>query len=87
MNYLFNFNVQDNNGTLAHLKTCCGSPAYAAPELLFGNSYSGPQIDVWSAGVLLYALLVGKLPFDDENIGNLYNKIKVSLKQIKFKSI
>lgn len=62
---------------LSHLKTCCGSPAYAAPELISGLSYSGPAVDVWSAGVLLYALLVGQLPFDDENLTTLYKKIQV----------
>ena len=61
---------------LNKLETCCGSPAYAAPELISGHVYSGPAVDVWSCGVLLYALLVGQLPFDDENIGNLYKKIK-----------
>ncbi|CAG2104316.1 unnamed protein product, partial [Medioppia subpectinata] len=66
----------DNKNSLAHLSTCCGSPAYAAPELLQGPHYSGPAVDVWSAGVLLFALLVGRLPFDDENIGALYKKIQ-----------
>ena len=59
------------------MRTCCGSPAYAAPELLQGPYYSGPAVDVWSAGVLLFALLTGRLPFDDENIGALYKKIQV----------
>lgn len=59
------------------MQTCCGSPAYAAPELLRGQTYSGPAVDVWSAGVLLYSLLVGQLPFDDDNINTLYKKIQM----------
>lgn len=59
------------------MQTCCGSPAYAAPELLKGLTYSGPAVDVWSAGVLLYSLLVGQLPFDDDNVNNLYKKIQI----------
>lgn len=59
------------------LKTCCGSPAYAAPELIAGKQYLGSEADLWSMGVLLYALLCGYLPFDDDNIALLYKKIQV----------
>ncbi|KAK6912795.1 Ubiquitin-associated domain [Dillenia turbinata] len=58
------------------LKTSCGSPNYAAPEVISGRLYAGPEVDVWSCGVILYALLCGTLPFDDENIPNLFKKIK-----------
>ncbi|KAL4379110.1 hypothetical protein GQ457_02G011070 [Hibiscus cannabinus] len=58
------------------LKTSCGSPNYAAPEVISGKLYAGSEVDVWSCGVILYALLCGTLPFDDENIPNLFKKIK-----------
>ncbi|OVA06747.1 Ubiquitin-associated domain/translation elongation factor EF-Ts [Macleaya cordata] len=58
------------------LKTNCGSLNYAAPEVLSRELYAGPEVDVWSCGVILYALLCGTLPFDDENIPYLLVKIK-----------
>ena len=58
------------------LSTSCGSPNYAAPEVISGSMYAGPEVDVWSCGVILYALLCGNLPFDDENIPSLFKKIK-----------
>jgi 5'-AMP-activated protein kinase catalytic alpha subunit len=57
------------------LKTACGSPCYAAPEMIAGKRYNGTQVDIWSCGVVLFALLSGFLPFEDPNTGKLYKKI------------
>ena len=57
------------------LKTACGSPCYAAPEMIAGKRYNGVGVDLWSCGVILFALLAGYLPFEDPNTSNLYKKI------------
>ena len=57
------------------LKTACGSPCYAAPEMISGQKYKGLMVDIWSTGVILYAMLAGKLPFEDPNTNKLYTKI------------
>ncbi|KAI8099714.1 uncharacterized protein BX664DRAFT_377459 [Halteromyces radiatus] len=61
-------------GTL--LETSCGSPHYASPEIVSGIPYNGTASDIWSCGVILYALLCGHLPFDDTNIRELLYKVK-----------
>lgn len=58
------------------LETSCGSPHYASPEIIRGIQYDGNTSDVWSCGVILYALLTGNLPFDDENMRKLLAKVR-----------
>ena len=58
------------------LKTACGSPCYAAPEMLSGLKYDGAAVDVWSSGIVLYAMICGYLPFEDPNTLKLYKKIR-----------
>ncbi|XP_029915746.1 maternal embryonic leucine zipper kinase isoform X2 [Myripristis murdjan] len=71
----FGLCAKPKGGLGYELMTCCGSPAYAAPELIQGKAYIGSEADVWSLGVLLFALLCGYLPFDDDNCMVLYRKI------------
>ncbi|KAM7419185.1 hypothetical protein PAMA_016349 [Pampus argenteus] len=71
----FGLCAKPKGGLTYELMTCCGSPAYAAPELIQGKAYIGSEADVWSMGVLLFALLCGYLPFDDDNCMVLYRKI------------
>ncbi|KPA79957.1 putative protein kinase [Leptomonas pyrrhocoris] len=59
-------------------ETSCGTPNYASPEVVGGRLYGGPEADVWSCGVVLYAMLCGTLPFDDQNIGVLFKKIQTA---------
>ena len=57
------------------LQTACGSPCYAAPEMVAGHEYDGEGSDMWSCGVILFALVCGYLPFEDPNTSLLYKKI------------
>jgi serine/threonine protein kinase len=57
------------------LKTACGSPCYAAPEMIAGKKYVASRVDIWSCGVILFAVVCGYLPFEDPNTNKLYKKI------------
>ena len=65
----------DNNNFL--LRSACGSPSYAAPEMLDGKDYKAPPVDIWSSGIVLYGMVCGFLPFEDDSNDNeiLYKKI------------
>ncbi|OWT40678.1 serine/threonine-protein kinase [Cryptococcus neoformans] len=61
------------------LETSCGSPHYASPEIVAGKAYHGSSSDIWSCGIILFALLTGRLPFDDDNIRSLLQKVKIGI--------
>jgi serine/threonine protein kinase len=58
------------------LRTSCGSPHYASPEIVRGQTYSGAASDIWSCGVIFFALLTSRLPFDDPNVNNVLKKVR-----------
>jgi serine/threonine protein kinase len=57
------------------LRVFCGTPSYMCPEIVMKKEYVGPPTDVWSAGILLYAMLCGSFPFRGNNDKDLYKKI------------
>ena len=72
------FGLSDTHDNGKLLTTPCGSPCYAAPEIIAGNAYVGPVADIWSLGVTLFSIVAGFLPFEDSNPSNpnnLYKKI------------
>ena len=69
------FNLSNFYNKNELLKTQCGSPCYAAPEMIKGKKYKAIKIDIWSSGIILYVMLCGFLPFNDEKNDILYKKI------------
>jgi tRNA A-37 threonylcarbamoyl transferase component Bud32 len=69
------FGLSNTNEGNRLLKTACGSPCYAAPEMIAGKKYVGPLADLWSVGVILFAMVCGYLPFEDNSTSQLYKKI------------
>jgi 5'-AMP-activated protein kinase catalytic alpha subunit len=61
---IIDFGLSNSYKNNVMLETPCGSPCYAAPEMLLGNKYSGLLIDIWSVGIILYAMIHGFLPFE-----------------------
>lgn len=67
--------TREYEGKASYLQTSCGTVCYAAPEMLKGEKYAGEKVDVWSLGVILYALLTGELPFDEDDDNATKTKI------------
>ncbi|KAF7986947.1 hypothetical protein HWV62_12763 [Athelia sp. TMB] len=76
---IIDFGLSNLYDPVSHLSTFCGSLYFAAPELLNAKVYTGPEVDVWSFGVVLYVLVCGKVPFDDQSMPALHAKIKRGL--------
>ena len=73
---IIDFGLSNLFSPRGHLKTFCGSLYFAAPELLQARAYTGPEVDIWSFGIVLYVLVCGRVPFDDQSMPALHAKIK-----------
>lgn len=73
---IIDFGLSNLFNPASKLKTFCGSLYFAAPELLQARQYTGPEVDIWSFGIVLYVLVCGKVPFDDQSMPQLHAKIK-----------
>ncbi|KAG1052335.1 hypothetical protein G6F43_005521 [Rhizopus delemar] len=73
---IIDFGLSNLYSPTQQLDTFCGSLYFAAPELLRAKEYTGPEVDVWSFGIVIYVLVCGKVPFDDTNLPALHEKIK-----------
>ena len=76
---IVDFGLSNMYKTGEHLLTACGSPCYASPEMIRGEDYDPELTDVWSLGIVLFTMVMAKLPFEDDNTSVLYSKIKSGL--------
>ncbi|KAM3579861.1 Serine/threonine-protein kinase [Umbelopsis sp. WA50703] len=76
---IIDFGLSNIYSPKSTLSTFCGSLYFAAPELLQAKKYTGPEVDIWSFGVVLFVLVAGRVPFDDTNMPALHSKIKAGV--------
>lgn len=74
--------TREYEGKMSYLQTFCGTVCYSAPEMIKGDRYAGEKVDVWSLGIILYALLTGELPFDDDD--DLVTKHRILAEEPKY---